>query len=228
MTQPQTDREWGERERKMAALYGLQVQRGERQLQVVRELMARGTKGQSDLDLAIQAARRTAAFVGRERWVTGPMWAAYGAHWLLARWALDYQFSSKDISYQIKEFFTSSSTGEGEESGAATNTDPTSDSTDASSAEARRRRLSIIRRGSDQVQALSALFHNLLQGSGDVEQGILAATQASRFAMAEKWAGGPLWMAYGMQLLLGRWALEQGISSEQIATTLSSQGGNTA
>lgn len=228
MTQPQADREWGQRERKMAALYGLQVKRGERQLQVVRELMARGTKGQSDLDRAIQAARRTAAFVGRERWVTGPMWAAYGPHWLLARWALDHDFSSSDISNQIKEFFTSSSTGEGEESGTAANADPASAPTAAAKAEAQRRRQLILRRGSDQVQALSALFHHLLQGSDDVEQGVRAATHAARFAIAENWAGGSLWMAYGMQLLLARWALEQGISSEQIATALSSQNTNSA
>ena len=132
-TQPDEARE--QLQRRMVALYGQQVRRGERQLVVVKGMMERRTAGAAELDGALAAARRTAAFIARQGWIRGPVWLGYGPQWLLARWALDQGLSSADIAAHIEKVATQ--TTEASVEGAS---DETNDSKRRMSARRRRAR----------------------------------------------------------------------------------------
>ncbi len=50
-----------------------------------------------------------------------------------------------------------------------------------------------------------------------------AAQRTSQFTVAEGWLRGPLWLSYGMQLLLGRWAIAQEVSGQDVEDDLAAR-----
>ncbi len=76
------------------------------------------------------------------------------------------------------------------------------------------------RRGLRQQDALQALMAKLAPDA-DIPTAARAADRAARFALTEGWVTGPLWVAYGAQFVLSRWAIEHGVSLEDVRSALS-------
>ncbi len=76
-------------------------------------------------------------------------------------------------------------------------------------------------RGLRQMAAIQALMEQRTSGSPELGVGIRAAEEAAAFAFSEGWVAGPLWLAYGSRWILARWALERGITAEEVAAFFS-------
>ncbi len=90
------------------------------------------------------------------------------------------------------------------------------------SEQARQAYAAVARRGMRQYDALQALMSLRAGDAGDVAQAARAADQLARFALTEGWATGPVWVARSAQLLLARWALEHGVTLEEVRGVLAS------
>ena len=67
-----------------------------------------------------------------------------------------------------------------------------------------------------EADALEVLFQHLLADDPGIEDAVEAAQRTAQFAVQERWLGGSMWHAYGMQLVLARWAITQGVASSDI------------
>jgi hypothetical protein len=216
-----TDTDHDDRLRRLASAQAAAVQQGRRQFELlVRLLGHRVQDGGGDLEAAVAAARRTARFAGTEGWVQGPAWTAYGTEWLLATWALRHGHTSAEVGDTLRGLDERARQRRREAAQAAGTEEIDAP---AGVAEARRaravrraRRGAALRRGLEQVEALDTLLRELTEGSDDLERAVPAAGRAAAFATGEGWVLGTVWSAAGPQLLLARWALEQGIAYDQL------------
>jgi hypothetical protein len=79
------------------------------------------------------------------------------------------------------------------------------------------------RRGWRQLDAIRALMNQLTEGEADLDKGAEAARQVATFALTEGWATGPLWVAYGPQFLLTRWAVQHHVDTQELDSYLASK-----
>lgn len=200
----------------LVAVYAHVLRRGRRQAELVKALVDCAAGGSNDLDAGRRAAHRTAAFVRAEGWVTGSAWSVYGPRWLFARWALDREVPASALSEQLSVLREQET-----DRRAAATASRSSDERDrregeAVSSGAGGRRMRSLAEGRRRGEALDVLFTHLLSEDEGIEGAMEAAQRTAQFAVEEGWARGSLWVAYGMQLIMARWAMEHGVSSQEI------------
>ncbi len=211
MTDTQT--ELTDEQQQVATVYQHVLKRGRRQAELVKAMVEHDAGSSGDLDAGIRAARRTAGFVAAEGWVVGRVWAVNGPQWLLARWALDHDVTSADIGRRMAEL--RGQARDKRASGGDRGSNAAAAGSSAASPAVRGRNRELVRRRRE-AEAMDVLFQHLLAGDRGVEDAMEAAQRTAQFAIEEKWVSGSLWHAYGMQLILARWAVGQGVSPSDI------------
>lgn len=78
-------------------------------------------------------------------------------------------------------------------------------------------------RGLRQWDLLSIWMSSKLTNTQDTAKAKVASEAVWRFALTEGWVSGPLWLAKGRELILSYWALENGLSVDQLREMLDEQ-----
>jgi hypothetical protein len=197
--------------RQAATAYVQVLRRGRRQAELVKAMLERLAAGSDDVDRGAAAAGWVARFAADEGWVTGDYWRRRGPRLLLSRWALEH-----DVDHEAIDTWQRSRREDATATTPEVEQQRTEDTPDRAPVDPRGPQ----RRARDHDVAIDVLFGHLRGPEPDVEQTLWAARRAVEFAIDEGWARGPLWLAYGPQLLLAEWALRNGVRNADVGAAL--------
>jgi hypothetical protein len=190
------------------------------------------------LEAAIEACGRTARFAETERWVSGPAWTAQGGPWLVAAWALKHGYIEGEVAaaydadrlrgvddHAIAPEAQQRVGGRTSQHGDASLIEAAApQSVELAAARARRARIDRLRRGREQVAAMDILLHDLIDQKGESANTIGNAADAARysvwFAASERWVSGAVWMTMGVEMVLSRWALQNGVTYDEVSASV--------